>query len=774
MKNKMIHSKKYILLLFFLVTTSVLFLSVGYSTFQQELLIEDIIAYVKPDMDVRITEAKIENVSNNAMAFNTEYNVSSIVSDLTLPESSSSVTFSVSAKNYGNVEVGIKNISLPPELEEILEISVVDYSVGDKLRDDNNSCENSADGCKLSINRSFDINVKYKDGAYNSNSVDFSNFKLNFEFVEAMKVTYTGFTVLKPSEDMNATSVLKGNDHYYNIGYHEELTVKEGGRTLSSDRYSVDANNNLVVTNVQDNLEIIITEIMIPVKIEVKYPTTATIKYSVNSGLESSVTGVLNTSVPRGSSLSIKVSATSDTIRYKSHSDTFTNIISDLNEEITLTAECDVNITTKPSSATIKYSINDGAEQTATGTLTGTYAPGTKLKVKVSNSGYASKTKEYEINSHITETIELDKVYSVNINSNPTDATIKYSVDGGAETTVTGSISNLIVSPGAKVSVTVSRSGYVSKTENYTINDDLNTTITLTKYPTVKITPNPSDATIKYTVNGGAEQTVTGALSGSYAPGTVIAVTVSKTGYQTKTASYTVNSDLNETITLTKILTYTVNSNISSNIKLEYNGTSTSCNSATTCSISVPSGSSIKYTVSANYYNSQSSTDTISSNYTRSVTLSPKATKTINISPSNAYCSKCTGDGSNAWDGNWDGISAGSYFLTEARYMTFDYTNFNELPADGAFVSMYAQYKIDASGKPTVSTTLSVGSSQCASDSFTFPEGDPQTKSITCYNTSTSTLKSSTVTLKVQFSKVNAFSYGYWYETRLVVSYIPI
>ena len=50
--------------------------------------------------------------------------------------------------------------------------------------------EESVDGCKLSIERTFEITISYDSGAYNSNQTSFTNFRLDFEFVKCFRYSF--------------------------------------------------------------------------------------------------------------------------------------------------------------------------------------------------------------------------------------------------------------------------------------------------------------------------------------------------------------------------------------------------------------------------------------------------------------------------------------------------------------------------------------------------------------------------------------------------------
>lgn len=153
-KNNYKHNKlfNYILLLtVFLCVT----LTIGYSAYESTLYIDDALVTIRPDKDVRITSAVVDEVSNESSVTFIDYDVSSVYSDVTLPNQDSSITYKINVKNYGNVEVGVSDIIINDLYDDILMVSSV--QLNDKIRDLNGSCEDDVNGCKLNIDTEFNI-----------------------------------------------------------------------------------------------------------------------------------------------------------------------------------------------------------------------------------------------------------------------------------------------------------------------------------------------------------------------------------------------------------------------------------------------------------------------------------------------------------------------------------------------------------------------------------------------------------------------------------------
>jgi len=618
--------------LVFAVLFIVTFLTVGFSAFSQKFIMNDIVATITPDENVMVTTFGHYSSTNGGTSSDNGYGVSAVASTLSLPNSDSTVTYTVTVKNFGNVEMGISNIVLPKDLEGILDISVSNYTIGTKLRDNGDSCENSSNGCTLSIQRTFYITVKYANGAYNSANTQFSNFRLDFTFAKTFKVTYTGF--LNNPKDVDAYSVVEGTTYSHNIGNHEIIKVKIGGTTINN--YTIDSKNNITIPNVTGNVEIIQE---IPVDIKVTDPTDALITYSINGGTNQTSRGTLNISVPTGATLKITITGTSLTCGYYEYTETFTNITSIVNEEY-------------------------------------------KLK----------------------------------------------------------------------------------------------------KYYEVTITTNPSDATLTYSINGGENKTSNNGLSGRYDPGTIITATASKTGYTpSQTETYTINAHTNYTIALTPITySYTVTSNVNSNIVLtpQGGGTAEECLGKTSCTIyNIKSGTRVDYSVSADYYTAQSGYKDITSNSSTSITLNQKASQTLTFSGADSADIEANMVESGALHGV-DSIIYVDRTLEEDRRIQYNYTEFSGVPNDAKITYVSGRYSVEMRRNTTTFvTTLFIGSTSCWSESFFAEKNTRVTRTVSgCVppaGTTGASLKSGGVHLHVLARKVSWLYPARWYGSEITVTYIP-
>ena len=194
--------KKIILknILFFLGLI-ILSFSIGFSAFQESMLITDTIIDVKIEKDVRITDLSIASVASEAIASANEYNVKNIFSDISLPNNDSSVTYSITIKNIGNIESGILDIT---GLTSNLKYELLDYNLGDILCDNSNSSK-----CKLGSTSTILLKISYAENGYDSTSTNY-NLNLTFDFRRFYSITYIGFsnTSSLPTSILRVTCLL--------------------------------------------------------------------------------------------------------------------------------------------------------------------------------------------------------------------------------------------------------------------------------------------------------------------------------------------------------------------------------------------------------------------------------------------------------------------------------------------------------------------------------------------------------------------------------------
>lgn len=173
--------------IYFLIALVIIyFVSVGYSAFETNLLVDNVGVVVRPEKIVRVTNVDSPVAANGAIISDTDFNVDNINGNIVLPNSNSTVTYMVTVTNIGNTDVGILNASVSGNgVDNILEaiIDSNDYEVGDKLCNTNNVCNGG-------ISKSFRVTIKYKNGASIINGD--INFIVEFNFQSFNTITYEG------------------------------------------------------------------------------------------------------------------------------------------------------------------------------------------------------------------------------------------------------------------------------------------------------------------------------------------------------------------------------------------------------------------------------------------------------------------------------------------------------------------------------------------------------------------------------------------------------
>lgn len=184
-----------------------IFLSIGFSSFQKELNIDNIDSIVRLQSDIRVTNINVNNTTNNAESLNEEYNVNNITSTVYLPSSSSTITYQIQISNYGNIEESISSIDEVykvyndgiSETNSNLEIKNMTYTLKDKLCDDQDSTQ-----CKLGSTTTFNITIGYKENGFDGNYNHY--IRLDFNFDRVFNISYVGFN----NTNNYPTTILEG------------------------------------------------------------------------------------------------------------------------------------------------------------------------------------------------------------------------------------------------------------------------------------------------------------------------------------------------------------------------------------------------------------------------------------------------------------------------------------------------------------------------------------------------------------------------------------
>lgn len=156
-------------------------LSIGFSAFNVELGIRNILATVKVKADIRVIGVSQNDSSIGAYSISLNYNKSNINGTAVLPNEDSYIDYDIKIANIGNLEMGIKNITSE---NENLDYELLNYNLKEKI------CVETEEetSCNLGIEKTITLRVKWKDGMYNSENTSLP-FLFDLDFENYHKVT---------------------------------------------------------------------------------------------------------------------------------------------------------------------------------------------------------------------------------------------------------------------------------------------------------------------------------------------------------------------------------------------------------------------------------------------------------------------------------------------------------------------------------------------------------------------------------------------------------
>ena len=240
--------------IFLLFCFSIIGLTVGYSALNEELKISGE-ASVRPIKDVRITDVRLSETTNEGQFNYNNFSVNSISLGASLPNINSTVTYEVDISNIGNVPIIINSIT--PEYGENsnIEYVITGIEVGKTIINTNANKTDDNMGLPTTIR----VTIKYKDGVTTVPADSSASLKLTFEFQVAVDS-------ILASSSYNETSVFKNanitSDNVKTITFKNTINVptdiaadKVWDASLNGDNsviayYTTEEVNNVVWYNV--------------------------------------------------------------------------------------------------------------------------------------------------------------------------------------------------------------------------------------------------------------------------------------------------------------------------------------------------------------------------------------------------------------------------------------------------------------------------------------------------------------------------------------------
>ena len=150
----------------FLLALTVFFITIGYSAFSDSLAIQSSSITVIPQGNVRVTGISLGSTSNGGTSSDEAFDEDEIISNIDLPNNNSTITYNVTIRNLGNIEMALASISgLPSNLT----YTINNYTLKDALCDDADSTY-----CKLGSTTTLSITIGYVKNGYNSSNTSYS------------------------------------------------------------------------------------------------------------------------------------------------------------------------------------------------------------------------------------------------------------------------------------------------------------------------------------------------------------------------------------------------------------------------------------------------------------------------------------------------------------------------------------------------------------------------------------------------------------------------
>lgn len=180
MRKKRRVNDKFILWMFSIFAV-IIFLTVGYSAFSDNLSVTGIIASIRADKTIRVTASSCSGIGASSV----DYSQSSVISDVSLP-AGESITYNFDVTNFGNTLMAISDVKLVNRSNQPisnLTYQFNDYNINTKICNSSNVCINN-------ITKTISVTV-----TNNGSGTVNENLNINMKFSEVYKVVYNDVTI---------------------------------------------------------------------------------------------------------------------------------------------------------------------------------------------------------------------------------------------------------------------------------------------------------------------------------------------------------------------------------------------------------------------------------------------------------------------------------------------------------------------------------------------------------------------------------------------------
>ncbi len=250
MKKRYNTRNKYVVFGLIAIFLIIIILSIGYSSLSSEMAVYSS-AVVRIEKDIRITQFTPSSYAGGGVSNWEEHNVSSTYAGISLPNSNSTVTYSLQVTNLGNMEASVSAITgLPSNLK----YTISGYTLGDMMCDDQDPTL-----CKLGSTTTILITIGYATNGYDSSNTDYNiamDYTFSYMIDSIARIGNQYYNTLQaainavPSNGTETVvELLNNTSEAISISAGKNVSLNLNSRTLSND-----GNKNVIVNKGTLNL----------------------------------------------------------------------------------------------------------------------------------------------------------------------------------------------------------------------------------------------------------------------------------------------------------------------------------------------------------------------------------------------------------------------------------------------------------------------------------------------------------------------------------------
>lgn len=168
-----------------------LFLSIGFSAFANNLGINGVLAVIRADKDLRITDFELERAEFGGIVKYKQHGVNSLQTSINLSSKESKITYNVEVTNLGNIAMAVTSIK---GLPDNLDYEINNYELNAPICNDKSVC-------KLGVSKTFELSIFYKENAEVTTDDIIVNLELEFDLAK--------YKIIFDKNNDNATGIME-------------------------------------------------------------------------------------------------------------------------------------------------------------------------------------------------------------------------------------------------------------------------------------------------------------------------------------------------------------------------------------------------------------------------------------------------------------------------------------------------------------------------------------------------------------------------------------